>query len=249
MTTTMHPTEAMLLRAVCETPSDDLPRLVLADWWQENGQADRGEFVKVQVDLTSGPSRCLHLQRCLHRGPYSGIEPHPMIPVSGPTVDCGYCRSCQLRRRQDGLWSDLGIGDSFDMFGLKSRMLWENCSGEVGICLVHRGFVCEVRCTATAFLANGPRVAMCQPVESVSFPDKNPLSDIGVDSYFARELFGLPTRYHWIPNDSPLATEWMVPTEWAAAGLVMIHDSEEAATRELERVALVWARRKAGLPT
>jgi uncharacterized protein (TIGR02996 family) len=40
-----------LLRAVCENPNDDLPRLVFADWFDENGDPDRGTFVRAQVEF------------------------------------------------------------------------------------------------------------------------------------------------------------------------------------------------------
>ncbi|MBY0460810.1 MAG: TIGR02996 domain-containing protein [Gemmataceae bacterium] len=41
-----------LLRAVCENPDDDTPRLVFADWLQENGDEHdqaRAEFIRAQV--------------------------------------------------------------------------------------------------------------------------------------------------------------------------------------------------------
>jgi uncharacterized protein (TIGR02996 family) len=40
-----------LLRAVCENPDDDTPRLVYADWLQENGEEARAEFIRVQVTM------------------------------------------------------------------------------------------------------------------------------------------------------------------------------------------------------
>lgn len=39
----------LLLKAVCEHPEDDTPRLVLADWLQENGEEARAEFIRLQV--------------------------------------------------------------------------------------------------------------------------------------------------------------------------------------------------------
>jgi uncharacterized protein (TIGR02996 family) len=39
-----------LFRAVCENPTDDTPRLVYADWLQENGQPERGEFILLQCE-------------------------------------------------------------------------------------------------------------------------------------------------------------------------------------------------------
>jgi uncharacterized protein (TIGR02996 family) len=43
-----------LLRAVCENPDDDTPRLVFADWLQENGEEPRAEFIRVQIELARG---------------------------------------------------------------------------------------------------------------------------------------------------------------------------------------------------
>jgi uncharacterized protein (TIGR02996 family) len=40
-----------LLRAVCENPDDDLPRLVLADWLDEHDEPERAEFIRCAVEL------------------------------------------------------------------------------------------------------------------------------------------------------------------------------------------------------
>src|SRR5687767_10482221 len=38
-----------LLRAICEDPADDTVRLVYADFLEENGEAERAEFVRLQI--------------------------------------------------------------------------------------------------------------------------------------------------------------------------------------------------------
>lgn len=40
-----------LTAAVVASPDDDLPRLVLADWLEENGEAERAEFIRLQCRL------------------------------------------------------------------------------------------------------------------------------------------------------------------------------------------------------
>ncbi len=42
-----------LLRAIVRHPDDDTPRLVYADWLQENGRAEEGEFLRVQCYLAA----------------------------------------------------------------------------------------------------------------------------------------------------------------------------------------------------
>ncbi len=41
-----------LLQRCREAPADDMPRLVLADWLDENGESDRATFVRVQIALS-----------------------------------------------------------------------------------------------------------------------------------------------------------------------------------------------------
>lgn len=48
--------EHELMRMICEQPGDDAPRLILADWWEEQGRCDRAEFVRVGCELAAmGP--------------------------------------------------------------------------------------------------------------------------------------------------------------------------------------------------
>jgi uncharacterized protein (TIGR02996 family) len=41
-----------LLRAVCEHPREDTPRLVYADWLQEHGQDERAEFIRRDIAMS-----------------------------------------------------------------------------------------------------------------------------------------------------------------------------------------------------
>jgi uncharacterized protein (TIGR02996 family) len=42
------------LSAICAAPDDDTPRLVFADWLQENGDPDRAEFIRLQIAVARG---------------------------------------------------------------------------------------------------------------------------------------------------------------------------------------------------
>lgn len=46
--------EAGLLLAIRERPADDFPRRVYADWLDDQGQAERAELVRLQLDLAAG---------------------------------------------------------------------------------------------------------------------------------------------------------------------------------------------------
>jgi uncharacterized protein (TIGR02996 family) len=42
--------ESALLHAIDANPDDDTPRLVYADWLQENGDPERAEFIRIQIE-------------------------------------------------------------------------------------------------------------------------------------------------------------------------------------------------------
>jgi uncharacterized protein (TIGR02996 family) len=44
-------TDDAFLRAIIENPDDDAPRLIYADWLDEQGQSERAEFIRVQCQL------------------------------------------------------------------------------------------------------------------------------------------------------------------------------------------------------
>ena len=44
--------EKALLAAIRDHPDEDTPRLMLADWLQDNGQPERAEFIRVQVEAS-----------------------------------------------------------------------------------------------------------------------------------------------------------------------------------------------------
>jgi uncharacterized protein (TIGR02996 family) len=79
-----------LLAAIIADPADDLPRLAMADWLDENGQPDRAQFIRLQLELARLPdddpnSKALshRTARLLHR---HGLE------WTEPFVACGLAR-------------------------------------------------------------------------------------------------------------------------------------------------------------
>jgi uncharacterized protein (TIGR02996 family) len=80
--------ERAFLAAARANLTDDLPRLVDADWLEENGQAERVEFVRVRIEIADRPN--------------GGVCKHAVL-WSNPRR----CRTCALRRRELTLWRDI----------------------------------------------------------------------------------------------------------------------------------------------
>jgi uncharacterized protein (TIGR02996 family) len=45
--------ESALLAAIRANPDDDMPRLVYADWLEENGEGDRSIFIRTQIEISN----------------------------------------------------------------------------------------------------------------------------------------------------------------------------------------------------
>src|SRR5262249_53507875 len=52
-----------LLKAITDSPDDDAPRLVYADWLDEHGQPERAEFIRLQIELAKPPARGMRTKR------------------------------------------------------------------------------------------------------------------------------------------------------------------------------------------
>src|SRR5262245_31911453 len=46
---------AALFQAVLDSPGDDAPRLVFADWLDENGEPERAEVIRLQIEAACTP--------------------------------------------------------------------------------------------------------------------------------------------------------------------------------------------------
>jgi uncharacterized protein (TIGR02996 family) len=126
------------LQAIRETPFDDAPRLIYADWLEEYGQADRAEFIRVQCQLaplTDSDSRwsaLMRLAESLLRGHWNEWV-GPLRALVGPWRD-----------RYGERW----LGEEYHVDGLRR---------------FHRGFVCGISLEADSFLRHAGEVRRLLP--------------------------------------------------------------------------------------
>jgi uncharacterized protein (TIGR02996 family) len=88
------PEYAAFIARIREQPDDDLPRLVAADWLEEQGEAELAEFVRVQVELALLRNRHTNWRRVrelmseekrLHHANYHA-HLHTLPIISHPTA-------------------------------------------------------------------------------------------------------------------------------------------------------------------
>jgi uncharacterized protein (TIGR02996 family) len=122
------------LAAILADPHDDLPRLVYADYLEETGREDRGEFIRVHCELAR-----------LGQGEVSPEQ----LRVGGEIGT--------LARRQREIWKmpEVGYWWGSDCYVSLGRSLFDRAltpqDGKAAG-LVRRGFVSEVRLPIAAFL-------------------------------------------------------------------------------------------------
>ena len=82
------------LHAIRETPEDNVPRLVLADWFEDNGDPHRAEFVRTQIRLAGDLPDDERRER-MQEGRNLPLRPRPQAFNSSTNVtnSSGFIRS------------------------------------------------------------------------------------------------------------------------------------------------------------
>ena len=145
------PDDDAFLRAIGEAPADDAPRLVYADWLDEHGDADRAEFIRVQVEID--PYR--RADSDLDRWRRAVIDRHldRPVPADFPPETHRYAtlarREAELRKARQ--WDWLGPLAAVD----------EDDRSHLAVTF-RRGFAEEVALTASSFLESAEVVRSVQ---------------------------------------------------------------------------------------
>jgi uncharacterized protein (TIGR02996 family) len=84
-----------ILSAVLADPFDDLPRLILADWLDENGEPSRAEFIRAQIALPN--DRCRDVSERLNTLIEVEQVPAKMLGVGRDWSWSGDCESAVIK--------------------------------------------------------------------------------------------------------------------------------------------------------
>ncbi len=205
--------EAALLTAVLDDYDDDLPRLALADFWEEHGQPERAEFVRVQVALAAWKG--VDGEHCPECGQ------HWKWRVGAGESEWSDCKNDHrwnsndyrtLRRREGELLNAVPAGATsankffwLDNATFEATIMGGASPEAVSSGLVwRRGFVHSITCTAADWLEHGDAILAAQPVEEVTlttWPTYERDDDSGGRRYAPWGVSGLRSRWsrvrHW----------------------------------------------------
>lgn len=168
-----------LLRDVLAIPADDAPRLILADWLEDDGQHDRAEFIRCQVELARRVG-----EEAAYR-PDGTLRPDGWGPGE-----------CALEERAYRLW--VGAGwvreAAADVRGGWYYLgLWQDW---------RRGFLQTLRLSCQDFLAHAGALFGANPITRVELTDRDWIPELeDADGVLGG---GPPTGRVWVG----LAGEW-----------------------------------------
>lgn len=167
MTATDTDTGSALLRAVLADPASDDSRLIYADYLDEQGEADRAEFVRVQCRIATLNAELMSDEDC----------------------DATNCPGCgerrELQRRERELWL-MAVAEELPARwvlpppdGFTFRKLpgdeWETDGRpHISQAEYRRGFVAEIRLPLALFLEHARDLFAAHPVTAVVLTDREP---------------------------------------------------------------------------
>lgn len=239
MTTTCD-TGSGLLRAVLADPGSDDSRLIYADYLDEQGEADRAEFVRVQCRIAALNAELMSDEDC----------------NATNCPGCGERR--ELQRRERELWLMavaeelparwvLPPPDGFTFRKLPGNEWETDGRPHISQAEYRRGFVAEIRLPLAAYLEHARDLFAAHPITTVVLTDREP-EQLPADSVRPR-----PYRYwHW-PTEYDEMTPWNRLVNWItakrlAAGLGGYQHSREAALSDMSMALVGHGREWAGLP-
>lgn len=157
------------LKAIIESPDDDTPRLVAADWLDEHGEAERAEFIRVQCELAKrGDSNRCTLSVA------EGWEPRDGHPSLAQQKFDDETRALRRREREllarhneEWLWGSVPRqrgSDGEDEFRPNFLRTWR------------RGFVESITCSWEDWLKHADALRAAQPIQRVQLTTRPEVS-------------------------------------------------------------------------
>jgi uncharacterized protein (TIGR02996 family) len=156
-----------LLQAILDNPEDNLARLAYADWCEENGDVERGEFIRVQLEiarrLEMAKKRFLVLPEDQEGRCIQALVDHQDRLL----------RTWQRRPPEYTGDHDARVYARYAWAGAVANLPDPNLAGWT----FTRGFVSELRCMKELFLSVAVPIFSAHPIEQVFLQGAYPLDN------------------------------------------------------------------------
>ncbi len=161
----------LLLRGVLEEPDEDAPRLVYADWLEEQGQDARAEFIRNDIALSEmiGPD---HRQGLFANFSYNWPQAARELSIRQAQLFFSDGGAYPVHESQNIDWNAAWT---------KRHVQWDDW---------RRGFPAIWRPTIREFMKNAAIFFAEQPIKSVRLTDRVPFTDTFGEAAYATEPDG-----------------------------------------------------------
>lgn len=228
--------EQAFLRSICETPRDMAPRLIFADWLEDNGQPERAEFIRVSLAVVA-------------TGQVDCERKRPSGPGTGGRIRCGRCDFCRPMRRAEEIHS----GHSASVIGpmpfsyaytVNHWSLDEDPSENFATVYLWGGFVAAVCLPERIWLRHGRTLCLSSPIEHVVLPNKRP------DDCCRWHCYAMSAAIHGSEIDSRIfgLLRGGFLAEDSTGQQMRIYNHANYALDDLSQACVAWGRQQAGLP-
>ncbi len=152
-----------LLSAILESPADDLPRLVCADWLEENGEPERAEFIRVQIEI-------VRLEAIVSRWSKTPSNKKGGAAGDGAEAGAALAKAQNMQARERELWTPPLNRDWIKSLPMLATLLIGNDQPSRGMLtwgFISRGFVSSITLPRSALL-HLPSILRTQPIERIT---------------------------------------------------------------------------------
>lgn len=158
--------DAAFLRTIIANREDDVPRLVYADYLDEQGREERAEFIRLQIKLARIRARVLELIEPVRQHQRAGAPNYGWNTPEGKRFQDEVAEPCrELAKRERKLYGWMKSAD----FGLPSD--WSASIRGQGArnprALIHRGFAFKAECSWADWLTHADAILAATPLERV----------------------------------------------------------------------------------
>jgi uncharacterized protein (TIGR02996 family) len=222
---------AAFLQAVLARPDDDLPRLIFADWLDENGQSERAEFIRIGCELATLPD------------PHQGIDVRAIAGATGKLAcRCRWCALCRRWAELQATTVELNGHRTHGYYAWAPPHLTHPNGGARCVWEYRRGFIERVELPAAYLLEYAAALFAAAPILDVRLSDRRP---------------GVPGGTWYQPSDGGILADHRLPSELflrlrggglAAHNMWRRWDTAADAHAALSAACVAWAREQAKLP-
>lgn len=210
------------LEDIIKNPDDDVPRIIYADWLEEQGSPSsvaRAQFIRVQIRIVRDYPNGMRCQR--NGAPvdlYASFKPR-----------CR-CQPCRLNRRE------YHVSRQY----IRSLWEWNLCPRVSFTCTWRRGFPERICLPLNTWRNQATTLLQAMPLRFVTLSDRQP---------FGREEWPGHVSWRWSHESLPLAVTDRLPDDIfrflkpARGRLCKYYDSRSDALEACSRALLAWGRK------